>query len=169
METADNGGQALELLRSREYGLLIIDPLLPGIDGLELAVRPGEGENSIGRHLRAIVLSEPDQDYSAQQLFDAGFQDNLPRPLTDEGLRAVLAYWLPTAAPEEQPPGQSRDQDPFPQPPPTNGLPGHLVRRWEFLRERKKYWLLPMIFVVVVFLIMILMSGNSTNYPIMRK
>ena len=36
---------------------------------------------------------------------------------------------------------------------------------WEFLRERKKYWLLPIIIVLVIFGILIVLSQGSAVAP----
>ena len=36
---------------------------------------------------------------------------------------------------------------------------------WEFLRERKKYWLLPIILVLVIFGILIVLSQGSAVAP----
>ena len=36
---------------------------------------------------------------------------------------------------------------------------------WEFLKERKKYWLLPIIFVLALFGILIVLSQGSAVAP----
>ena len=36
---------------------------------------------------------------------------------------------------------------------------------WEFLRERKKYWLLPIILVLAIFGILIVLSQGSAVAP----
>jgi len=36
---------------------------------------------------------------------------------------------------------------------------------WEFLRERKKYWLIPIIFVLALFGILIVLSQGSAVAP----
>ena len=36
---------------------------------------------------------------------------------------------------------------------------------WEFLKERKKYWLFPILFVLVIFGILIILSQGSAIAP----
>ncbi|MCR9250757.1 MAG: DUF5989 family protein [bacterium] len=36
---------------------------------------------------------------------------------------------------------------------------------WKFLKERKKYWLVPMILVFILFGVLIVIGGNSAAAP----
>ncbi len=40
-----------------------------------------------------------------------------------------------------------------------------LIEFWEFLRERKKYWLLPIIIILALFGILIVLSQGSAVAP----
>ena len=36
---------------------------------------------------------------------------------------------------------------------------------WEFLKERKKYWLFPILFVLVIFAVLIILTQGSAVAP----
>ena len=96
-DLAGHGERAFHLLQDEKYKLLIVDRLLPGIDGLSLTGRIRAREKGTDRRLIVIVLTEEDQAFSTQQIFDAGLDDALVRPVTDENLESVLTFWLTAA------------------------------------------------------------------------
>ena len=92
--------------RERSYDALILDVMLPGLDGLEIA-----------RRLRAerlavpiLMLTARDALHDRLRGFDAGADDYLPKPFAFEELLARLrAIMRRTGAPRRRrPPGGGR-------------------------------------------------------------
>jgi DNA-binding response OmpR family regulator len=86
VDVAHDGDEGLERAESGAYDALILDVMLPGLDGLELA-----------RRLRAEHLSVPilmltarDALHDRLRGFDAGADDYLPKPFAFEELLARL-------------------------------------------------------------------------------
>ncbi len=76
VDVAADGTAALESVAVNDYDLLIVDVLLPGIDGLELCSRL----RTAGATLPILMLTargEPDQRVEG---LDAGADDYLPKP-----------------------------------------------------------------------------------------
>ena len=40
-----------------------------------------------------------------------------------------------------------------------------IIEIWKFVRQRKKYWLLPLIFFLLLFGLIIILAGNSAVAP----
>jgi YjbE family integral membrane protein len=137
-QTADHaydGDQALAKLSRGNHKLCIIDRLLPGIDGVALAARIRVGEEPTGQRLQIILLTEEEQAFTTQQLFDAGLDDALVRPLTEENLRAVLTFWLTAAGVTVEHPRPTREARAPDGPEARIGIAGLLKKSWRFLRK----------------------------------
>ncbi len=57
VETASRCESALPKLRSGEFGLIVIDPTVPGVEGVDLLMELHQEDPSLAR--RTIVLVEP--------------------------------------------------------------------------------------------------------------
>ena len=85
-ETAENGAIALEMLRSGSYDVVLLDLLMPEMDGFEvLAVMKGDPAL---RHLPVIVISALDEMDSVVKCIEMGATDYLPKPFDPVLLRA---------------------------------------------------------------------------------
>jgi DNA-binding response OmpR family regulator len=75
LRSAD-GGEALEALDSHEPDLLILDLMLPGMDGIEVAKKVRES----GRSLPILMLTAKAETQDVVSGFDAGADDYLRKP-----------------------------------------------------------------------------------------
>ncbi|WP_022852735.1 HAMP domain-containing hybrid sensor histidine kinase/response regulator [Thermodesulfatator atlanticus] len=90
VKVASDGLEALEMAEKHEFDLLILDILMPGIDGLEVAKKLREkGFDKPIIALTAHVVAEIER--KAQR---AGFNDFLEKPITRKELSLKLAKWL---------------------------------------------------------------------------
>jgi adenylate cyclase len=84
--TAENGKQALEMLRSRPYDLLLLDIEMPEMDGFQVL------EECLGdpqlRHIPIIMTSSLDELDSVVKCIELGAEDFLTKPLNPVLLRA---------------------------------------------------------------------------------
>lgn len=86
---AEDGTQAWELLQQpNSLELLILDWMMPGIDGIELCRRIREKQH--GRYQYILLLSGKDQKQDVVDGLEAGADDYLTKPFDIRELRARL-------------------------------------------------------------------------------
>ena len=93
-DVADNGAQALELWKSGEYGLLLTDLHMPGMDGYELTASIRALERN-SRHTPILALTANALKGEADRCRAAGMDKYLSKPLQLAALKAVLDEWFP--------------------------------------------------------------------------
>jgi len=76
VQTCDNGEEALSRLAGTVYDLLILDVMLPGIDGFEVAQRLRER----GDFIPMLMLTARGRPEDVIHGFEAGADDYLPKP-----------------------------------------------------------------------------------------
>lgn len=84
--TAEDGGQALVLLRSRPFDVVLLDLLMPEMDGYQL-LEHMKSDNEL-RRLPVIVISALDDMESVIRCIEMGATDYLPKPFDPVLLRA---------------------------------------------------------------------------------
>lgn len=80
----DNGIDGLDEIRTTKPDLVILDMMMPGMDGREVAERINE-ENLIDLD-KIIVLSGKEEADEIQALFNIGIHDYLQKPFNIENL-----------------------------------------------------------------------------------
>ncbi len=83
-DVAFNGNDGLDLALSEEYDLLILDVLLPGIDGVEIVKKLREEQN----HIPVLMLTAKGQTEDKVAGLNAGADDYLTKPFAFEELLA---------------------------------------------------------------------------------
>jgi len=86
-----NGLEALELMRTEEFDLALLDCELPGLDGYEVAARVRKAG---GRHVPIIAMTAGTMSADRQRCFDAGMDDVLAKPFGKSALSDILGKWL---------------------------------------------------------------------------
>ncbi|MDQ2674404.1 MAG: response regulator [Chloroflexota bacterium] len=96
-EQATNGREALELLANRSFDVVLLDLVMPEMDGFETlaAIKADEAL----RHLPVIVISGIDELDAAVRCIEMGATDYLPKPFNASLLRArvnasLAGKWL---------------------------------------------------------------------------
>ncbi|MFI5608608.1 response regulator transcription factor [Amycolatopsis sp. NPDC051903] len=98
VELASDGAQALESIIANRPDAMVLDVMMPRLDGLEVARRL----RSTGDDLPILVLTARDTVSDRVSGLDAGADDYLPKPFALEELLARLRALLRRAAPESQ-------------------------------------------------------------------
>src|SRR5438067_70614 len=98
VELAGDGARALESVVADRPDAMILDVMMPRLDGLEVARRL----RSTGDDLPILVLTARDTVSDRVSGLDAGADDYLPKPFALEELLARLRALLRRAAPEAQ-------------------------------------------------------------------
>ena len=77
VETAGNGVKALEMLSQREYDLIILDIMMPGLDGYQTCRKMREESNA-----PILFLSARTKDSDKTLGFSSGGDDYLAKPFS---------------------------------------------------------------------------------------
>ena len=83
---AHDGAQALELARSSQPDLAVLDVMMPKMDGFELTQRLREEEGT--SKMPIILLTARSQEADIQRGFDAGADDYIRKPFSPQELRS---------------------------------------------------------------------------------
>jgi signal transduction histidine kinase/DNA-binding response OmpR family regulator len=90
--TAADGQQALELLASKPFDLVLLDIMMPKLNGYEVLERM-KAESNL-RHIPVIMISAVDELDSVVKCIGLGAEDYLPKPFNATLLRARVAASL---------------------------------------------------------------------------
>jgi adenylate cyclase len=89
---AEDGQQALEMLEAGSYDVVLLDIIMPGMDGYQVLERI-KGDPRL-RDIPVIVISALDEIDSAVRCIEIGAEDYLPKPFNPVLLRARLSSSL---------------------------------------------------------------------------
>ena len=92
VELAENGREALEMLNEGGFDLVLLDILMPEMDGYEVLARL-KGD-PVRRDLPVIVISALDEMESVIRCIGMGAEDYLPKPFDPLLLRARIGACL---------------------------------------------------------------------------
>jgi signal transduction histidine kinase/DNA-binding response OmpR family regulator len=90
--TVADGQQALELLASKPFDLVLLDIMMPKLNGYEVLERM-KAESNL-RHIPVIMISAVDELDSVVKCIELGAEDYLPKPFNATLLRARVAASL---------------------------------------------------------------------------
>jgi CheY-like chemotaxis protein/HPt (histidine-containing phosphotransfer) domain-containing protein len=94
-DVVDNGREGLEMLDRGSYDAVLMDCLMPEMDGFEATVelRRREAESGQAR-TPVIALTASALESDRQRCAQAGMDDFLTKPIQGHNLRATLDRWL---------------------------------------------------------------------------
>ncbi|MDR0867617.1 MAG: response regulator [Planctomycetota bacterium] len=95
IETAESGAEAVEKVKNCDYDLVLMDYMMPEMDGLEAmrAIRALRAEKY--RNLPIIAFTANDDDGIKEKLLRHGFNDFLAKPIDIDLLHQIIARHLP--------------------------------------------------------------------------
>ena len=96
---AANGREALELCRQQDFDLIIMDIMMPEMDGYEAYRRIREIND-----IPALMLSAKGEEYDKLQGFEAGIDDYVVKPFSIKELMARVNVILMRHEPREEKP-----------------------------------------------------------------
>lgn len=95
LDTAVSGGEAIEKIAERKYDLVLMDHMMPGMDGVEATQRIRQMPEDYYQKLPIIALSA-NAVHGAQEMFlEAGMNDFVAKPIEMRILAEKLLKWLP--------------------------------------------------------------------------
>ena len=111
-EIADEGKQALDLWKSRNYAVLLTDCHMPEMDGYELTEAIREAEKDGDSRIPIIAITANALQGEGDRCLEIGMDDYLAKPLEMPKLKATLAKWMPAteSVDEAEPPAPSAEE-----------------------------------------------------------
>src|SRR5512138_3095844 len=94
---AENGRQALEMLRAESFDLVLLDILMPEMDGYEVLEQMKK--DSVLRDVPVIVISAQDELESVVRGIELGAEDYLPKSFDPVLLKARIGACLEKKTP----------------------------------------------------------------------
>jgi DNA-binding NtrC family response regulator len=89
-DTAVNGEEALDKLKQKDYGALLLDLKLPGMDGMEVLRQVRDAWPAT----RVIIITAHGTIDSAVEAMKLGASDFIQKPFTPDEIRTVVSRVL---------------------------------------------------------------------------
>ena len=93
--TAENGEDALARLRAHEVALVILDVMMPGMDGIEACARIRSDPSTVD--VPVVMCTALSADEDVRRARDAGASHMITKPFNLVGLGAVVRSYLGVA------------------------------------------------------------------------
>ena len=94
VETALSGEAALGLSKQKQYDVILMDHMMPEMDGIEAFYRIRE-ESELNRDTPAIMLTANAVSGVEAEYIEAGFSDYISKPVKPELLEKMLKKYIP--------------------------------------------------------------------------
>ncbi|MFH0896295.1 MAG: response regulator transcription factor [Bacteroidota bacterium] len=98
--TTDNGKDALEIAAEKNPDLIILDVMMPGIDGIETCRELRK--LNVAKNIMIVFLTARNEDYSQIAGFEAGADDYISKPIRIRVLISRLKALLRRGGAQEQ-------------------------------------------------------------------
>jgi CheY-like chemotaxis protein/HPt (histidine-containing phosphotransfer) domain-containing protein len=95
VELAENGKDALRMLRRKHYHLVVMDHMMPVMDGIEATERLRRAEDAYSRGVPVVGCTASDEPGARERFIQAGMNDVLTKPFGMNELHEVVRRWLP--------------------------------------------------------------------------
>ena len=95
VDEAKSGQQAIDLVKKNGYDMILMDHMMPEMDGIEATdhIRNECGEN--GKKPIIIALSANAYNNAREMFLNSGFQDFIAKPIDKNELHQMLCKWIP--------------------------------------------------------------------------
>lgn len=93
-QAVDDGQQAVTAVSENQYDLVLMDCLMPVMDGYEATGEIRNKESHSGKHTNIIAMTANAMQGDKQKCLDAGMDDYVSKPLQPKTLQAKLEQWL---------------------------------------------------------------------------
>ena len=93
-DLAESGAETLEKLKDKVYDIVLLDHMMPGMDGVE-TLKKAKEENLIHDNETVIALTANAVVGAREKYLDVGFDDYLSKPVEISALEDALAKYLP--------------------------------------------------------------------------
>jgi len=94
--TATKGSQAIDLFNTHHFGLVLMDIMLPEMNGYEITriIRKIEKENNVKKPVPIIALTANIYDNDKEKCFTVGMNDYISKPFTAKQLTDLIENYM---------------------------------------------------------------------------
>lgn len=92
LDFANNGLEALEIVKSKNYDLLLMDLQMPELDGYETTRKIRESENLQVKNVPVLAITASSHDEIYQKVIEAGMNDIISKPIQSEEMIEKILY-----------------------------------------------------------------------------
>ncbi len=96
VDIAENGYQALQALKQNSYGLILMDCLMPEMDGYQTTKEIRRNEVTTQTHIPIIALTGHELVADRDKCLAIGMDSYLSKPIEIGTLVQTLRYWFPS-------------------------------------------------------------------------
>lgn len=93
-EAVANGKQAIDIILSQNFDIVLMDIQMPGIDGIETTKYIRKKLPFPKNRIKIIANTSSNYKDFFSNYYDAGFNDILPQPHTIDSLQTILNYHI---------------------------------------------------------------------------
>lgn len=86
VETTESGEEALERIKKEEFGVIVLDLRLPGLDGL----RVFEEVKDVKPEIKGVIITAYPSNETLTKAKEIGLLDYLPKPFNVEDLEKII-------------------------------------------------------------------------------
>ena len=97
VDTATSGEQALTMTRAVRYDIILMDHLMPGMDGIECMQHIRKQFDGLNNHVPIVVLTANTGSENRELYSRSGFDGYLIKPVTGRQLEEVVIAHLPAS------------------------------------------------------------------------
>ncbi|MBO5522265.1 MAG: response regulator [Roseburia sp.] len=99
IDTAESGAEAIDLVQDNRYDVILMDHMMPGMDGIEASKRIRELAELTGdsyyTEVPILALTANALSGMKEKFLEEGLQDFIGKPVEGKELERVLHKWLP--------------------------------------------------------------------------
>jgi CheY-like chemotaxis protein len=93
-DTAATGIEAVELAKRTQYSVILMDVMMPGMDGFQATEKIRESEFATGRRTPIIAVTALSKEDVRGRCLAAGMDDYISKPISKEILHMKLDHWM---------------------------------------------------------------------------
>lgn len=94
IELANNGLEAVNLLNGKSFDVVLMDLMMPVMDGAEATLRIRESDLHRNKHIPIILLTTNDLENERLRCIESGADDYLIKPVNIENLLTTIDYYI---------------------------------------------------------------------------
>ena len=95
IDTVMSGEEALEKIKTNKYNIILLDHMMPVMDGMETMARMKNQEENASRDAVVIALTANAISGSRERYIAAGFEDYLSKPINAQRYKEMVYRYLP--------------------------------------------------------------------------
>ncbi|MCL2840666.1 MAG: response regulator [Defluviitaleaceae bacterium] len=104
LDLCESGAEAIELVKTNRYDMILMDYRMPNMDGVECTNRIRNMSDNHRTDCKSvpIVALTANTEYASRELFrQNGFDDFLPKPIKTVRLNTCIEKWIPASKKEK--------------------------------------------------------------------